>query len=205
MCSKLVANLCYDDCFIYVVADLPARTSMQAAGFCIQWKTPMRIITTISPLEVSLNCANRAFTYFSTVLEQLSPTLVLTSSKADELFMDMIRDHSELSWYSFGTLISGTIVENIEGQFQVRPWKEFTPTRGLVRLKELPLLSNPVSHESDDREDTRASEPANAYEFMRQRQTSHPALTRWTAGVKLGNFTGDANKSPFCVCVTTVF
>jgi DNA mismatch repair protein MSH5 len=91
-------------------------------------------------------------------------------------------------------------VEGIDGQFQVRPWKEFTVTRGIARLETLPLLASALPH-SDEEELENPEEPRNAYDFMQRRrpQVAHPTLTHWGAGVRLGNFTVNGNKSPLCV------
>jgi DNA mismatch repair protein MSH5 len=92
----------------------------------------------------------------------------------------------------------------LDGQFQVRPWKEFTAARGLARLQSLPLLAGALASETnEDHESGSAGEPRNAYDFMRRRgnQATHPALTHWIADVRLGNFTLDSATTPFCVSI----
>jgi DNA mismatch repair protein MSH5 len=67
----------------------------------------------------------------------------------------------------------------LNGQFQVRPWKEFTAARGLARIQSLPLLAGALASETDDDHESGPSgEPRNAYDFMRRREsrTAHPAL-----------------------------
>jgi DNA mismatch repair protein MSH5 len=91
-------------------------------------------------------------------------------------------------------------VEGIDGQFQVRPWKEFTVARGVARLETLPLLASALpGYEEEEVENP--EEPRNAYDFMQRRrpQVAHPTLIHWGAGIRLGNFTVDGNKSPLCV------
>jgi len=92
-------------------------------------------------------------------------------------------------------------VEGIDGQFQVRPWKEFTVARGVARLETLPLLTSALPHGDEEEELENPEEPRNAYDFMQRRRPRaiHPTLIHWGAGVRLGNFTADANKSPLCV------
>lgn len=92
-------------------------------------------------------------------------------------------------------------VEGIDGQFQVRPWKEFTVARGVIRLQTLPLLAGALPNDDEEEELENPEEPRNAYDFLQRRrpQVAHPSLIHWGAGVRLGNFAVDANKSPLCV------
>jgi DNA mismatch repair protein MSH5 len=92
----------------------------------------------------------------------------------------------------------------LNGQFQVRPWKEFTAARGLARLQSLPLLAGALASETDeDPQSELDGEPRNAYDFMRRRgsRAAHPALAHWIADVRLGNFTLDSATAPFCVSI----
>ncbi|KAG8850335.1 MutS protein msh5 [Serendipita sp. 411] len=128
---------------------------------------------------------NNHFDLTLRVLEHIGPNLVLTSTKSDELFMDFVRDQ----------------MERLDGALQIRPWKEFTVSHGLTRLYSLPLLAGALPDEDGDYlQEEAQDEPRNAYEFMAQRgkSTAHPTLTRWCAGVRLGNFTIDSTKAPLC-------
>lgn len=91
----------------------------------------------------------------------------------------------------------------LNGQFQVRPWKEFTASRGLARLQSVPLLASNLADEGSGRADVDSiSNATNAYEFMCRRRATdnpHPALSQWIARVRVGNFTLDAATTPLCV------
>ncbi|KAG6837182.1 hypothetical protein H0H93_013409 [Arthromyces matolae] len=105
----------------------------------------------------------------STVLEQSEPSIVLTSSKSDEDFMDTLRDH----------------VDTAGGAFQVRPHKEFSPAKGRDRLLSLTLLAD-LPHDAlpmDSVSYNAGSVSGNAYDFMRKRQdiNGDPTLKRWIA------------------------
>ncbi|PVF94626.1 hypothetical protein CPB86DRAFT_808461 [Serendipita vermifera] len=126
---------------------------------------------------------NNHFDLTVRILEQISPRLVLTSSKSDELFMDKVRDQMHL----------------LDGQFQVRPWKEFSSIRGVTKLLSLPFLTSGPQVEEDPDTVDESTEPRNAYEFMRSvKGSAHPTLMHWTAAVRLNNFALDETKMPLC-------
>ena len=93
-------------------------------------------------------------------------------------------------------------MQSIDGQFQVRPWKEFTAARGLARLETLPLLMTAVPSGYEEPEGETPEQLRNINDFKRghRKEATDPSLTHWSAGVRLGNFTIDANKLPLCVC-----
>ncbi|KAL1950078.1 hypothetical protein VTO73DRAFT_5200 [Trametes versicolor] len=131
---------------------------------------------------------NQHFDLTKTFLEQTCPDVVLTSSKADDNFMDVCRDHMDGSG----------------GTFQVRPQKDFLPLKGRDRLLSLRLLSElPIMQgsESDNLPELgSASEPRNAYDFMRRRREigGDPTLHKWNASVRLANF-ASVESSPLCL------
>ncbi|KAI0670991.1 DNA mismatch repair protein MutS [Trametes maxima] len=130
---------------------------------------------------------NQHFDLTKAFLEQGCPDVVLTSSKADDNFMDVCRDHMDGSG----------------GTFQVRPHKDFLPLKGRDRLLSLRLLSElPVVQDRDDNvpESDLASEPRNAYDFMRRRREvgGDPLLQKWNASVRLANF-ASVESSPLCL------
>ncbi|KAI0643124.1 DNA mismatch repair protein MutS [Trametes meyenii] len=130
---------------------------------------------------------NQHFDLTKAFLEQACPDVVLTSSKADDNFMDVCRDH----------------VDGSGGTFQVRPHKDFLPLKGRDRLLSLRLLSElPVVQDRDDNvpESDLASEPRNAYDFMRRRRElgGDPLLQKWNASVRLANF-ASVESSPLCL------
>ncbi|OJT13826.1 MutS protein -like protein [Trametes pubescens] len=131
---------------------------------------------------------NQHFDLTKTFLEQTCPDVVLTSSKADDNFMDVCRDHMDGSG----------------GTFQVRPQKDFLPLKGRDRLLSLRLLSElPVMQgsESDQLSELGStSEPRNAYDFMRRRREigGDPTLQKWNASVRLANF-ASVESSPLCL------
>ncbi|KAI0755181.1 DNA mismatch repair protein MutS [Daedaleopsis nitida] len=130
---------------------------------------------------------NQHFDLTKALLEQASPDLVLTSSKADDTFMDILSNH----------------VDGSGGTFQVRPHKDFIPVKGQDRLFSLRLLSElPTTHiDYDGASDLGSgSEPRNAYDFMRRRREmgGDPTLQKWNASVRLANFASVEN-SPLCL------
>ncbi|KAI0714049.1 DNA mismatch repair protein MutS [Cerioporus squamosus] len=129
---------------------------------------------------------NQHFDLTKTCLEQAGPDVVLTSSKADDNFMDVLRDHMDGSG----------------GTFQVRPHKGFIPGKGRERLLSLRLLSElPAMGEADTASEISSlSEPRNAYDFMRRRGEvgGDPTVQKWNASVRLANFASIDN-SPLCV------
>ncbi|KZP31496.1 hypothetical protein FIBSPDRAFT_907696 [Athelia psychrophila] len=109
------------------------------------------------------------------LLEQSDPDIVITSSKADDDFMDILRDHMELS----------------AGTFQIRPHKEFVPAKGRERLLSLRLLSELPFEDSTTAasEVSSNSEPKNVYDFMNRRDIgADPTLKRWNASIRIANF-----------------
>lgn len=96
------------------------------------------------------------------------------------------------------------LVEAKGGIFQIRPHKDFVPTKGRDRLLSLRLLSDlPLSKEADlcnSYDITSGSEPRNAYDFMKRRRDagSDPTMKRWNASIRLANF-ASVESSPLCV------
>ncbi|KAH8825333.1 DNA mismatch repair protein MutS [Flagelloscypha sp. PMI_526] len=130
------------------------------------------------------------FKYFDLtkmLLEQVAPDILLTSSRADEEFIDILRDHCDTAG----------------GDFQIRPYKEFFPSKGRDRLMMLNLLSelpdDPVDYHLPS-SIPGASEPRDAYSFMAQRKelNGDPTMKRWNASVRLKNFVG-VESSPQCM------
>ncbi|TFY80927.1 hypothetical protein EWM64_g3085 [Hericium alpestre] len=122
------------------------------------------------------------------VLEQASPSVVLTSSKADDKFMDICREY----------------MDTAGGLFQIRPHKDFNPVKGHARLLSVGFLLE-LPHEDlselqagPDSEST--SEARNAYEFMRRRRDEQgdPSLKRWNASIRMSNF-ASVDSAPLCV------
>jgi hypothetical protein len=95
-------------------------------------------------------------------------------------------------------------VEAAGGIFQIRPHKDFTPSKGRERILSLPLLLDLPSTENPDTHDLsdagQITEPRNAYDFMRMRRDvgSDPTLKRWNASIRWSNF-ASADSSPLCV------
>ena len=128
------------------------------------------------------------------MLEQATPDVILTSSKADDDFMDVLRDHGAgyMRFFDPHTL-SLRVADGAGGTFQVRPHKDFIPIKGRDRLLSLRLLTelciDDASVGSAASETGSASEPRNAYDFMRRRRKfgGDPALQTWNASVRLAN------------------
>ncbi|KAJ2919133.1 hypothetical protein MD484_g1189, partial [Candolleomyces efflorescens] len=132
-----------------------------------------------------------------TRMQQVCPDFVLTSSKSEDEFIDVLRDH----------------VDSAGGLFQVRPFKEFNAKRGrerlfsLTRLSELSCdfddlnMTDEASNSMLDDDDTE-TRSRNAYEFMQKRQaargTGDPHVQRWNAVTRLANF-ANAEGSPYCM------
>ncbi|KAJ3574002.1 hypothetical protein NP233_g2059 [Leucocoprinus birnbaumii] len=122
------------------------------------------------------------------LLEQASPDIVLTSSKSDDDFIDTARNH----------------LETTSATFQIRPYKEFSATKGknrlfsLNRLAELPL--DHMSLEDSSSVTASASLSRNPYDFMRKRrdETGDPTMKRWNASIRLSNFASTEN-APLCI------
>lgn len=92
------------------------------------------------------------------------------------------------------------------GIFQIRPHKEFLPSKGRDRLLSLSILSQLPQDEldlpasSDSATDSTSSNARNAYDFMRRRQDTggDPVLKRWGASIRLSNF-ASVDSAPLCV------
>ncbi|KAG5735368.1 hypothetical protein E4T56_gene12836 [Termitomyces sp. T112] len=100
--------------------------------------------------------------------------------------MDTLRDYMDVT----------------SGVFQIRPHKEFSPSRGRDRLLSLHLLADLLHEESpsDSASSEYGSISGNAYDFMRKRRdvSGDPTLKRWNALVRLSNFAA-VDSSPLCV------
>ncbi|KAI3616291.1 dna mismatch repair protein msh5 [Moniliophthora roreri] len=130
------------------------------------------------------------FDLMEMILEHTSPDVVLTSSRSDDNFIDLLRQSMETSG----------------GHFRIRPHKEFSSAKGRERLLSLRLLSD--LPEDDDLRGTTSdvdasiSEPAprNAYDFMRRRKevVRDPVTKRWNASIRLASSVS-VESSPFCM------
>ncbi|KAJ6585066.1 DNA mismatch repair protein MutS [Mycena capillaripes] len=125
------------------------------------------------------------------LLEQASPEVLLTSSRSDDEFMDVARAHMDASG----------------GVFEIRPHKEFVPSKGRERLLSLRLLSelpqedNDLPASSEIGSTSSNSDTRNAYDFMRRRHATtggDPTMKRWNASIRLSNFTS-VDSSPLCI------
>ncbi|KAF9221022.1 hypothetical protein BS17DRAFT_713109 [Gyrodon lividus] len=122
------------------------------------------------------------------LLEHSSPDVILTSSKADDAFISVLQNHAEAS---------GSI-------FQVRPHREFIPSKGRDRLLSLRLLSElgrDVDPNHDDSpDDSSATGIRSAYDFMQKRReaTEDPTMKRWNAVIRLANF-ASLESAPLCI------
>ena len=95
------------------------------------------------------------------------------------------------------------IVDASGGTFQVRPHKDFSAARGRDRILSLRLLAElpaDVLQDAPSSELDSASEPRNAYEFMRRRPEvgGDPAMQRWNASIRLANH-ASLEATPLCV------
>ncbi|TDL23286.1 hypothetical protein BD410DRAFT_176959 [Rickenella mellea] len=122
------------------------------------------------------------------ILDQCHPDIALTSSRADDNCMDVVRDFMDAA----------------NGVFQIRPAKDFTPGKGRDRILSLKLLSE-LPCNGDTSSSTHSSSdgprpPSNAYEFMKSRRelAGDPAMKRWNASVRLANFAA-IEPSPLCL------
>ncbi|KAH6908017.1 muts domain V-domain-containing protein [Coprinopsis sp. MPI-PUGE-AT-0042] len=93
------------------------------------------------------------------LLEQIQPDIVLTSTKADEEFMDVLRDH----------------VDSAGGICQIRPFKEFSTKTGRERILSLSSASS-------------RSRNAYEFMQARGHDVD-PTMQRWNAAIRLANFT----------------
>lgn len=102
-------------------------------------------------------------------------------------------------------------METAGGLFQIRPHKDFAPSKGKDRLLSLRLLSEMPLDPPEDSSTSSLSVtsnsdvPKNAYDFMKRRQDigADPTLKRWNASIRLANF-ASADSSPLCVCLTPI-
>lgn len=98
-------------------------------------------------------------------------------------------------------------VDIIGGTFQIRPFKEFVPSRGRDRLLSLSRFMEFSTEDGDlppsSDNGSNSSQPANAYDFMRSRHKTNgdPTTQRWNATVRLANF-ASVESSPLCVGYT---
>ncbi|KAH9841446.1 DNA mismatch repair protein MutS [Rhodofomes roseus] len=130
---------------------------------------------------------NQHYDLTKSLLEQCGPDMVITSSKADDSFMDVLRDHMDSSG----------------GTFQVRPHKDFSAAKGRDRLLSLRLLSelpSDLARDMPSSESDSGSEPRNAYEFMRRRQEigGDPTMQQWNASIRLANY-ASMEATPLCL------
>lgn len=139
------------------------------------------------------------------VLEQVSPDAVFTSSKADDRFIAVCQKYGTLrfpsSKYTLCIVSLGFIADASSGAFQIRPHKDFTPSKGRNHLLSLSFLSSLEDQDEQDESDLgSASEPRSAYEFMRKRKDKYgdPTMRRWNAGIRMSNFAA-VDTAPLCV------
>lgn len=137
-------------------------------------------------------------------MEQVSPDIVLTSSKADDKFTDVLSEHSmsnELYLYAY---IHTRGVDASEGTLQIRPHKDFTPSKGRHHILSLRLLAElPADYLgglSRTDSDLGPETARDAYDFMRRRKefNGDPDMQRWNAAVRLANF-ASVEEAPLCV------
>ena len=96
-------------------------------------------------------------------------------------------------------------MESTDKTFQIRPFKEFIPSKGRDRLLSLKHFSRLAEDEPADRlssdNNSNSSRPNNEYDFMRSRRDAagDPSAARWNASIRLSNF-ASVETSPLCVC-----
>ena len=98
------------------------------------------------------------------------------------------------------------IVDASGGTSQVRPHKDFSAIKGRDRILSLRLLSElpaDAMQDAPSSESDNASEPRNAYEFMRRRREvgGDPTMQRWNASIRLANY-ASLEATPLCVSCT---
>lgn len=98
-------------------------------------------------------------------------------------------------------------VDQTGGVFEIRPHKDFVPAKGRDRILSLKLLADlpvpptaPASTSSHSSSEPSSDPPRNAYDFMRRRidVTGDPAIKKWYASIRVGNFAA-IEQSPLCV------
>lgn len=121
------------------------------------------------------------------LVEQSNPRVVITSSKSDDACISVLQDYAEAA---------GSV-------FQIRPHKEFAPTKGRERLLSLRLLTDleeGVYGSSEALSEISGGGLKGAYNFMHERkQTSgDPNMKRWNATIRLANF-ASLESAPLCL------
>ncbi|KAF8645267.1 hypothetical protein AX16_008091 [Volvariella volvacea WC 439] len=118
----------------------------------------------------------------------LTPDLVLTSSKSDDDFIDAVRSR----------------LDEVGGHCQIRPHKEFVAAKGRDRLLSLHLLTELPSEEVEEHLESsptaRTGVQQNVCNLMRKRRetSGDPTTMRWNALIRLSNFTA-VETSPLCM------
>jgi DNA mismatch repair protein MSH5 len=89
------------------------------------------------------------------------------------------------------------------GVFQIRPHKDFTPTKGRDRLLSLRFFSELTADETDQQASphlSRVSEATDVFESARNHKkvSGDPTTKRRNAAIRLSNF-ACADSSPLCV------
>ncbi|KAF9468500.1 DNA mismatch repair protein MutS [Collybia nuda] len=131
---------------------------------------------------------SRHFDLIDMLILQVNPQVILTSSKSDDDFIDKIRQRMDISG----------------GLFQIRPHKDFTPSKGRDRLLSLRLFSSLLSPDwgAPALPDASSNTPnrKNAYDFNTCPSDANgdPTTKRWNALMRLSNFTSVEN-SPLCI------
>ncbi|KAF8158095.1 hypothetical protein B0H34DRAFT_749503 [Crassisporium funariophilum] len=150
---------------------------------CAYYEHTKQILYVLEDTQETLHCDLTRM-----LLEQVHPDIVLTSSKADEDFIDCVNEHME----------SG------DATFQIRPFKEFVASKGRDRLLSLSRFTNFTAEDNElpasSDADSTSSRPNNAYDFMRARRefTGDPTTKRWNASIRLANF-ASVETSPLCM------
>ncbi|KDR82897.1 hypothetical protein GALMADRAFT_220895 [Galerina marginata CBS 339.88] len=150
---------------------------------CAYYEPIKRILYVMEDTQETLH-----FDVMRMLLEQVNPDVVLTSSKADDNFIDTLNDY----------------METADGTFQIRPFKEFVSSKGRDRLLVLSRFSNLPPDDDDlppsSEVNSSSSRPNNAYDFMQSRRaiSGDPTLIRWNASIRLANF-ASAETSPLCM------
>ena len=121
---------------------------------------------------------------------------------ADDGFIDLLRERSA---YPFALVIVPqasftSIVEISGGKLQIRPHKDFQPTKGRDRLLSLKFLLDLLPGSAISTETN--SEPRNANDFIQNRTDNggDPTTKRWNASIRMSNF-ASSDSSPLCVSI----
>lgn len=91
--------------------------------------------------------------------------------------------------------------------FQVRPHKEFVPSKGRDKFLSLAIFALLAQHSSSVASDSASenqSHPSNAYEFMQRRrqETGDPTAQRQFALIRMANYSN--TDIPLCVSRTGI-